>query len=98
MDATTTRQRYRSPPAKRAPTAEPKLDPTRTMSLAGMSRHDCPTCGPESLFCRTACVNCGYDFTLRKKRSKRVYWNGAPLRAPIAEKGDNLLSLMAAKR
>ncbi len=96
MDGTTPRQRYR-PPAKRAPTAEPKLDPTRTLSLAAMTRRHCPTCGPESLFCRTACVNCGYDFTSAKKRTKRVHWNGAPLRTPIAEDGANLLSLMGAK-
>lgn len=59
------------------PTFEPKPDPSRTLSLAGMTRRECHSCGPESLFCRSFCVNCGYDFTPRKKRSKRAQWNGA---------------------
>jgi len=97
MSTTTRPPRHRSPPAQRAPTAEPKLDPSRTMSLAGMSRRDCPTCGPESLFAGPICVNCRWDSTPGKRRTKRTRgWNGA-LRTPIAEDAGNLLSLMAAK-
>lgn len=88
---------------KRPPTAEPKLDPTRSLSLAGMSRRDCPTCGPDSLFCRSECVNCGYDSTPVKQRTKglprniKITRRGAVLRHPIVDTDSNLLALMAVK-
>jgi hypothetical protein len=85
----------RSRAAKRKP--EPAVSGPPRPSLAAMSRRDCIECGPETLFAGSVCVNCGHDSTPGKRRTKRTHWNGAPLRAPIAEDAGNLLSLMAAK-
>lgn len=65
-----------------------------------MSRRNCPTCGPETLFAGSICVNCGHDIMRPKQRPKRVRFNAEPstLRHPVVDTDSNLLSLMAAKQ
>jgi hypothetical protein len=81
-------------------TREPRPDPSRKLSLGSMMRRDCPKCGErEALFAGTRCCACGTDLMAAPKRGRgrpRGRFNG-PLKAPIAEGGDNLLALMSVK-
>ena len=85
-------------------TRAPKADPSRKLSLGSMVRRDCARCGQrEALFTGSICTACGADYSGNPERAKRMrravqrISNPATLRAPIAEGGENILALMAAK-
>jgi hypothetical protein len=84
-------------------TKEPKPDAARKLSLGSMSRRDCPKCQErEALFAGSICTACGADYRNLKTRQKRLpraltVVKSAPLRAPIADDPETLLTLMRAK-